>query len=96
MDVGAVSAGTEGRDQAPPQQAPSQQAPLQQQVETTLVVKKKKTRITNEQKAVCFRYFEDKQFNRNTKLGTGGGPGESLKTFMEEYGITRNQVKTQL
>ena len=36
-----VSAGTEGRDQAPPQRAPLQQQ-QQQQVETTLVEKKKK------------------------------------------------------
>ena len=77
MDVGAVSAGTEGRDQTSPQQAPSQQAPLQQQVETTLVEKKKNERITAEQKATCFRPFDDKQFNRNTKLVKPEGGQES-------------------
>ena len=70
--------------------------PLQEQVE--IPQEKKRKRIgPAEQKIACFGFFDVEGYNRNTKLPTaGGGPlSQPFNTFLDQWTLTRKQVKTQ-
>ena len=66
---------------------------MQEQVENPQ--RKKTKRIQENQKTACFEFFEVKGYNRNTKLPTGGPQFQLLQTFLKQWELTRQQVKTQ-